>query len=132
MLLHSSPPPSFRGSAFLFFPFCFSFFFLHALATVDDVTAFHRPAFSSPNPDHYPANICSHLFSVPFLKRAAASNIPYHIARKSIAQVHPATGKVSKAPGIKLERFIFDAFELATKVVTLQVPRALEFAPVSI
>eukprot|EP00729_Bicosta_minor_P017824 gene17824-8626_t len=88
------------------------------------------PTFSSADPADYPANICSHLFSVEFLKRASVSNIPYHIARKTIAQVDQTTGVVAKAPGIKLERFIFDAFVLAKKVVTLEVPRHLEFAPV--
>lgn len=81
------------------------------------------PTFSSADPADYPANICSHLFSVEFLKRASVSNIPYHIAKKTIAQVDQTTGVVAKAPGIKLERFIFDAFVLAKKVVTLEVPR---------
>jgi putative uridylyltransferase len=68
------------------------------------------PAFTSTDPTKYPANICSHLFALPFLQRAARMEIPYHVARKQVAQVHPTTGTIAKGPAIKLERFIFDAF----------------------
>ncbi|XP_059479795.1 UDP-N-acetylhexosamine pyrophosphorylase-like protein 1 [Neocloeon triangulifer] len=80
-------------------------------------------------------SICNHIFSVPFLKRISGSKkdgLKYHIARKSIPVADPDTGE-SKAPskpnGIKIEKFVFDAFPLAKTFACWEVRREDEFSP---
>ena len=75
-------------------------------------------------------NICSHIFTLALLRKITSQPLPHHVVHKKIKHVTGADGTVSKAMGIKLERFIFDVFERATTVTTLLVPRASEFAPV--
>ncbi|CAB3369561.1 Hypothetical predicted protein [Cloeon dipterum] len=80
-------------------------------------------------------SICNHIFSVPFLQRICATRndgLKFHIARKCIPVANPETGE-SKAPnkpnGIKIEKFVFDAFPLAKTFACWEVPREDEFSP---
>lgn len=79
----------------------------------------------------YPwANVCMHCATPAFLRAAAAdlgaARPLYHAARKRIPSVH---GPVD---GVKLELFIFDAFDArpASDVALFRVDRAASFAPV--
>ena len=83
------------------------------------------------------ANICSHYFSVDFIRNtvltASASDIPYHIARKKIPywdSERNETVTPTKPNGIKLETFIFDVFPLSKSMAVWEVERTDEFAPV--
>ena len=83
------------------------------------------------------ANICSHYFSVDFIRNtvltASASDIPYHIARKKIPywdHEQNETVMPDKPNGIKLETFIFDVFPLSKSMAVWKVERTDEFAPV--
>lgn len=83
------------------------------------------------------ANICSHYFSVDFIRNtvltASASDIPYHIARKKIPywdHEQNETVMPDKPNGIKLETFIFDVFPLSKSMAVWEVERTDEFAPV--
>jgi UDP-N-acetylglucosamine/UDP-N-acetylgalactosamine diphosphorylase len=90
-------------------------------------------------------NIGIHLFSMPFLRRAAEAMKQfsyYHVARKPIPTklAHPRYDRPSEGPavveGVKLEAFIFDIFLLADTdpakgaFKLLQVDRAEEFSPI--
>eukprot|EP00316_Scyphosphaera_apsteinii_P008806 CAMPEP_0119306368 /NCGR_PEP_ID=MMETSP1333-20130426/7150_1 /TAXON_ID=418940 /ORGANISM="Scyphosphaera apsteinii, Strain RCC1455" /LENGTH=462 /DNA_ID=CAMNT_0007309649 /DNA_START=116 /DNA_END=1505 /DNA_ORIENTATION=- len=81
------------------------------------------------------AHICVNWFSLAFLRRFCSSlldTLPLHVARKKIPYCM-ADGTIvqpSEINGVKLELFIFDTFPHAAKLVALQVPRELEFAPV--
>ena len=66
------------------------------------------------------ANVAIHLLSLPFLRRAAAAMHGwsyYHVAHKPIptqlASAHGGDAKDETIPGVKLEAFIFDLFQLA-------------------
>jgi len=80
-------------------------------------------------------NICNHFFTVDFLERVVKDLAPemnFHIAQKKIPHVDPSSGlKVtpSKPNGIKLEKFVFDAFAFAQRFVCWQVEREAEFSP---
>uniref|UniRef100_A0A0N5CE72 UDP-N-acetylglucosamine diphosphorylase n=1 Tax=Strongyloides papillosus TaxID=174720 RepID=A0A0N5CE72_STREA len=81
------------------------------------------------------ANICSHYFNVEWLRGLYGKNVelPYHRALKKIPYYDDEEKKiieVSKPNGIKLEKFIFDVFDFARKVVMYEVPRCQEFAPI--
>ncbi|KAA6382686.1 MAG: putative UDP-N-acetylglucosamine diphosphorylase 2 [Streblomastix strix] len=82
-----------------------------------------RLAFSS-------ANIVSHLFQLPFLRRCCYRHkeIPYHIAKKESSYSYENI----QVPGqtYKLEKFIFDTFCWTNHVATVEVDREEEFAPV--
>ena len=56
----------------------------------------------------------------------------YHVARKAIPYVDSSGSIVtpSQASGLKLEMFVFDAFERSTNMQCLAVDRASEFSPV--
>lgn len=77
------------------------------------------------------ANIANHLFTVAFLAQACSATLQYHLARKRIPALDPATGLAAQPPpmGNKLEMFIFDVFELAKHPLIVHVGRADEFAP---
>lgn len=81
-------------------------------------------------------NIANHCMRLSFIEKLLAKNIledMYHIAKKKIPYVDPDSGEYvspSSPNGIKLESFIFDAFEFADRVVGLEVPREEEFAPI--
>ena len=85
------------------------------------------------------ANVCMHFFSTEFLRSAAADlgcgpggRALYHCARKPIPSFSQASNADASVPGIKLELFIFDAFDAAPaeKVLVCGVARADAFAPV--
>ena len=74
--------------------------------------------------DYLDANIANHVFTLSAMREAPKLHLPFHVARKSI--------KISdheSVPGIKLERFIFDAFPMFQEQAVLRVPRESEFAP---
>lgn len=78
-------------------------------------------------------NTAIHAWSVPFLNRliAAGYELPYHLARKAVAQVGP-DGKVvtPRDPNaVKFETFIFDLLPEAKEHVAFEVDRADEFEP---
>lgn len=54
-------------------------------------------------------NIANHFFVIEFLEYAKYFTIPYHVAEKNI-KVYDSRKKDITVKGIKLERFIFDAF----------------------
>ncbi|HYH67057.1 MAG TPA: UDPGP type 1 family protein, partial [Urbifossiella sp.] len=65
-----------------------------------------------------------HLFSVPFLRRVTArGGLAYHLARKAV----PTAG--GEADALKFELFVFDALPMAERWLTVETPRAEEFAP---
>jgi len=78
-------------------------------------------------------NICNHLLRLDFIKRIIPElKTMYHVAHKSIPVYDSTIGKAIKPQtnnGVKLEAFIFDAFELAAKSVVLECKREEEFAP---
>ena len=79
------------------------------------------------------ANIAQHLFTLAFLEEHALEPLSYHVARKVIPFVDAATGHLvqpAKPNGVKLEMFVFDAFERAENMQCLAVARADEFSPV--
>ena len=78
-------------------------------------------------------NICNHMLRLDFIKGIIPKlKTMYHVAHKSIPYfdkviadvVTPVTNN-----GVKLEAFIFDAFELSSKSVILECKREEEFAP---
>lgn len=86
------------------------------------------------------AHICVNMFSVEFLSRLGGGDdlsLPFHLAKKKIKHVvKEGAGWREVEPdapnGIKLERFIFDAFKFCPeeKVAVLEVERGEEFAPI--
>ncbi|KAI3421029.1 hypothetical protein GPALN_014656 [Globodera pallida] len=80
-------------------------------------------------------SIANHVVSLPFLREACAKAdavLPYHMARKRIPFWDPNLKKTvqpTEPNGIKLERFIFDAFTLSKNVLLWQVPAEEEFSP---
>lgn len=71
------------------------------------------------------ANICLQAYSLEFLRGPAQDFPPiWHVARKDIPTVD------GKVPGIKLEAFIFDVFQVANNFRTLKVDRAAEFSAI--
>ncbi|KAF8820752.1 UTP-glucose-1-phosphate uridylyltransferase subfamily protein [Cardiosporidium cionae] len=81
-------------------------------------------------------NICNHVFSLSIMDKLAESSWMqhcYHIAYKVVpfydtskrCVVNPNTKNA-----IKLERFIFDAFECHRNIVGLEVAREEEFSPI--
>ncbi|KAK1443105.1 spore coat polysaccharide biosynthesis protein SPSA chain a [Babesia gibsoni] len=82
-------------------------------------------------------NICDHMFSGAFLKRVIDGQLyrklTYHVAKKAVPyydenlkmEVRP------KQPNVyKLELFIFDIFQFASRIMCLEVERLGQFAPV--
>jgi UDP-N-acetylglucosamine/UDP-N-acetylgalactosamine diphosphorylase len=64
---------------------------------------------------HRFGNICNHLFTVDFLQTVADARLPQHVALKKIPHLDLSTGSLIKPEvinGVKLEKFIFDVFEL--------------------
>ncbi|EER01219.1 UDP-N-acteylglucosamine pyrophosphorylase, putative [Perkinsus marinus ATCC 50983] len=78
-------------------------------------------------------NICNHFYSVEFLREAISKmNSRYHLAYKKIASAdeNGKTVKPTKNNGVKLEAFIFDAFEMADRSVVFECSRSDEFTPI--
>ena len=78
-------------------------------------------------------NICNHFYSLAGLRRILPQvTANYHLAVKKIQSVDPASNQVTKPKvnnGLKLESFIFDAFELATSSLIVEAVREQEFTP---
>ena len=78
------------------------------------------------------ANIAVHWFALPFLERMSSA-LPYHVANKKIPFFDFATWRVvepQKPNGIKLEKFIFDVFPRAQRLLAFNTVREEEFSPV--
>lgn len=79
------------------------------------------------------ANICDQLFHRKFLEKITPELMQkYHIAIKKIPHIDLETGelvKPEKPNGIKLEKFIFDAYEFSDLVAALMCNREDEFSP---
>jgi UDP-N-acetylglucosamine/UDP-N-acetylgalactosamine diphosphorylase len=84
---------------------------------------------------YWAGSIAIHVFDREFLRRVAERAdelLPFHAAAKAIPCVddqgrttHPA-----KPNGLKLERFVFDAFPAADRVSVVETQRDDEFSPV--
>jgi UDP-N-acetylglucosamine/UDP-N-acetylgalactosamine diphosphorylase len=78
-------------------------------------------------------NICNHYYSLKGLARILPQvTANYHLAVKKIQSVDSETGEVVKPKsnnGLKLESFIFDAFELANSSIIVEAERGYEFTP---
>ena len=74
------------------------------------------------------ANIGIHRYSMDFLNKAAAGEMPYHLALKKLEHLDHDLNLV-KEEVLKFEKFYFDAFKYADKHNTLQVDRTGEFSP---
>ena len=78
-------------------------------------------------------NICNHFYSLSGLKRMLPKvTAHYHLAVKKIQCVDIDSGEISKPKtnnGLKLESFIFDAFELAESTIIVEAERGGEFTP---
>lgn len=78
-------------------------------------------------------NPAIHLFSVPFLARAAAGDslMPYHAAIKKVPYWSEEAGAVKPATenAIKFEKFMFDILPHAEPWLLVATPRDDEFAP---
>lgn len=74
------------------------------------------------------ANIGIHMYSMNFLNKAAAGEMPYHLALKKLEHLDQNLA-VIKEEVLKFEKFYFDAFKYAAKHNTLQVDRTGEFSP---
>ena len=78
-------------------------------------------------------NICNHFYSVSGLRRILPQvTANYHLAVKKISSVDAETGEIVKPKhnnGLKLESFIFDAFELAKSGIIFEAERVAEFSP---
>jgi UDP-N-acetylglucosamine/UDP-N-acetylgalactosamine diphosphorylase len=75
-------------------------------------------------------SIAIHIFNVAFLRRADLT-LPYHLARKRVRTLNPAssTADIQEEEAIKMETFVFDAIPLARRALFFEVERAEEFAP---
>ncbi len=79
-------------------------------------------------------NICNHFFTTDFLQRVCDSfdgEMPQHVAKKKIPYVEAdgTTATPTKANGIKLEKFIFDAIQFSDNSVVWECLREEEFSP---
>ncbi|KAJ8960294.1 hypothetical protein NQ318_004020 [Aromia moschata] len=79
-------------------------------------------------------SICNHFFATDFLRTVSERHedkLKLHVAKKRIPYVDANGEKVQpSAPnGIKIEKFIFDAFPFSRNFVTWEVPRHTEFSP---
>lgn len=78
-------------------------------------------------------NICNHYYSIKGLQRMLPQvTASYHLAVKKIQSVDLQTGEITKPKsnnGLKLESFIFDAFELAQSSIIVEAQRQGEFTP---
>ncbi len=76
-------------------------------------------------------NIAMHVLACSFVDALTRGGLqlPWHLARKQMSVVGPRGDKV-ELTGVKFETFVFDALGQATRSVTLEVDRAIEFSPV--
>ncbi|MDR1401722.1 MAG: UTP--glucose-1-phosphate uridylyltransferase [Puniceicoccales bacterium] len=81
-------------------------------------------------------NTAIHLLDVQFIKqfngKDISSEIPYHIAQKTISTINelgdPINPQVSN--GLKLEMFLFDILPFAERTIILESERASNFSPI--
>jgi UDP-N-acetylglucosamine/UDP-N-acetylgalactosamine diphosphorylase len=74
-------------------------------------------------------NSALHMYTVDLVDKAADAELPYHIAKKQ-EKILDHEGNQVMGDVRKFERFIFDAFEYAEKVVLVDAVREEEFAPI--
>jgi UDP-N-acetylglucosamine/UDP-N-acetylgalactosamine diphosphorylase len=74
-------------------------------------------------------SIATHAFRLDFLRRALATSLPLHVARKTVPCVD-ATGRETRVEAVKYERFLFDVFPHARDLTVVEVAREREYAPV--
>jgi UDP-N-acetylglucosamine pyrophosphorylase len=74
-------------------------------------------------------SIAAHAFRLDFLRRALATGLPLHAARKEIPCVD-GEGREVRVDGVKYERFLFDIFPRAREVTVVEVTRSREYEPV--
>lgn len=79
-------------------------------------------------------NICNHFFSLEFLENIGThyeKQLELHVAKKKIPYIDNNGDRIlpDKPNGIKIEKFVFDVFQFASKFVALSVPRDEEFSP---
>lgn len=72
---------------------------------------------------HALANLSMFCFSLDFIQKVAAVELPLHIAKKEVRS------QQGNQPAYKFEHFVFDALPLANKVGVLAVARRRCFAP---
>ncbi len=76
-------------------------------------------------------NICNHYFTTAFLRKICErhlSDLPHHVAKKKIPSATEA--KPETPNGIKLEKFVFDAFEFSSSSFAVwECSRHDEFSP---
>ncbi len=77
-------------------------------------------------------NIAVHMLRRDFVENLTAKgfDLPYHVAKKNIPDIDPATGESRLTAGVKFETFVFDALAHCQKSIVLEVDRAFEFAPI--
>lgn len=77
-------------------------------------------------------SVAIHVFSLGFLRRAAALPLPLHVAYKKVPFCDARGRKVKPAApnAFKFEKFIFDALPRARRSVILEFLRQDEFSPV--
>lgn len=86
------------------------------------------------HPIFWAGNIAVHYFDREILARAATGDetLPFHVARKRMSHVDDAGNRID--PGhtnaIKFERFIFDIFPIAERVLVVETDREAEYAAV--
>jgi UDP-N-acetylglucosamine/UDP-N-acetylgalactosamine diphosphorylase len=69
------------------------------------------------------------IYTVEVIERAAAENLPYHIANKKEKLINEQ-GEQIIGDVQKFERFVFDALEYCQNVVLFDCEREAEFAPI--
>lgn len=74
-------------------------------------------------------SIAAHAFRLDFLRRALATTLPLHAARRELPCVD-ASGSEIRVKGVKYERFLFDVFPHARDLTVVEVLRDREYAPV--
>jgi len=91
----------------------------------DRRTADGRPVF-------WAGSIAVHVFDRAFLSRVARAcdDLPFHAAHKPLPSFDPERpAAIAAVPAVKFERFIFDIFPRAERVLVVETNRADEFAP---
>lgn len=82
---------------------------------------------------YWQGSIAVHLFDLDFLARLGGRDVelPLHAARKKVPHIDDDGREViPEAPNAwKFERFIFDVIPMASRVVSLEVPREEQFLP---
>jgi UDP-N-acetylglucosamine pyrophosphorylase len=74
-------------------------------------------------------NTALQLYTVDVIERAAAAQLPYHVANKREKFIND-DGQQVIGDVVKFERFVFDALEYCENVVLVECKREDEFAPI--